>query len=56
MKHILTSLAAVALSMAPAIADEAPQTAAASSSWMAITIFAVVIGMIAGIVIWRRRR
>ena len=36
-------------------ADEAPEPVA-TSPWAAIAMFAVVIGMIAGIIIWRRRR
>jgi ElaB/YqjD/DUF883 family membrane-anchored ribosome-binding protein len=52
---LLGSLALVVLAAPRAWADEAPETVV-TSPWAAITIFAIVIGMIAGITIWRRRR
>ena len=50
-----TLASALILLPATAWADEAPEPVA-SSPWAAVTIFAIVIGMIAGIIIWRRRR
>jgi hypothetical protein len=46
----------ILLATAPAAhADEAPEPVA-NSPWAAVAIFAVVIGMMAAIIIWRRRR
>jgi hypothetical protein len=55
MKHALPALTMVIALTASAWADEAPEPVA-SSPWAAIAMFAVVIGMIAGVIIWRRRR
>jgi ElaB/YqjD/DUF883 family membrane-anchored ribosome-binding protein len=55
MQRIVTTILLLPLTLTPAWADEAPEPVA-SSPWAAIAIFAVVIGMIAGIIIWRRRR
>ena len=55
MTKLFGSLMLLAFAVSPARADEAPETVV-TSPWAAITIFAIVIGMIAGIAIWRRRR
>ena len=55
MMKTLASLTLLVIAAAPAWADEAPEPVA-SSPWAAMAMFAVVIGMIAGVIIWRRRR
>jgi hypothetical protein len=55
MTKALAALALLVVTTVPAWADEAPEPVA-SSPWAAVAMFAVVIGMIAGIIIWRRRR
>lgn len=55
MRYALSAAAIAAISTGSAWADEAPEPVA-SSPWAAIAMFAVVIGMIAGVIIWRRRR
>jgi hypothetical protein len=55
MQRTLTAIAFTTLAASSAWADEAPEPVA-TSPWAAIAIFAVVIGMMAAIMIWRRRR
>jgi len=55
MHRTLIAFAIVLVTASTAWADEAPEPVA-TSPWAAITMFAVAIGMIAGIIIWRRRR
>lgn len=54
-QRALIALVVPVLMALPARADEAPEPVA-TSPWAAIAIFAVVIGMMAAIMIWRRRR
>jgi uncharacterized membrane protein YadS len=55
MQRLLAALAVTTIAVTSAWADEAPEPIA-SSPWGAAAIFAVVIGMIAAVIIWRRRR
>ena len=55
MQRIVTTILLLPLTLTPAFADVASEPVA-SSHWVAVVIFAMVIGMIAGVIIWRRRR
>jgi len=54
---MMRQIFAMVLVLVPGIAWADPVPAQGPSSpWAAVTIFAIVIGMIAGVIIWRRRR